>query len=133
MADVTSKLPYLLRSMHEWMCDNNLTPHIVVDASAEGIVVPAQYIEDGRIVLNVSGTATRSLSLGDDRVTFETRFGGVAQQIDVPTTAVVGIYAQENGQGMIFSDDDSPSDKPEQSQQSGSDRPSGKPALKVVK
>jgi len=116
--------------MHEWMCDNDLTPHIVVDASADGIVVPAQYIEDGRIVLNVSGTATRGLSLGDDRLNFEARFGGVAQQIDVPTSAVVGIYAQETGQGMIFSDDDPTSDEPEQP---GKDRPLGKPALKVVK
>jgi stringent starvation protein B len=131
MADITSKRPYLLRAMHEWMCDNDLTPHIVVDAGADGMVVPAQYIEDGRIVLNVSGTATRGLSLGDDRLTFEARFGGVAQQIDVPTTAVVGIYAQETGQGMIFSDDDLPSDEP--GQPGGSDRPSGKPALKVVK
>ena len=94
--------------MHEWMVDNGLTPHLVVDAKREGVKVPEAHVKDGKIVLNVSPSATRSLSLGNDFVRFEARFGGVSQGIEVPLAAVLGIYARENGQGMIFGDDDSP-------------------------
>jgi stringent starvation protein B len=94
--------------MHEWMVDNGLTPHIVVDAKREGVKVPEAHVKDGKIVLNVSPSATRNLSLGNDFVRFEARFGGLSRGIEVPLTAVLGVYARENGQGMIFGDDDSP-------------------------
>jgi stringent starvation protein B len=94
--------------MHEWMIDNGFTPHIVVDAKREGVRVPEAHVKDGKIVLNVSPNATRALSLGNDFVSFEARFGGVSQQLTVPVAAVLGIYARETGQGMIFGDDDSP-------------------------
>jgi stringent starvation protein B len=94
--------------MHEWMVDNGLTPHIVVDAKREGVRVPGGHVKDGKIVLNVSPSATRALSLGNDYVRFEARFNGVSQGLEVPIGAVLGIYARENGQGMIFGDDDSP-------------------------
>jgi stringent starvation protein B len=94
--------------MHEWMIDNGFTPHLVVDAKREGVRVPETHVKDGKIVLNVSPTATRALSLGNDAVTFEARFGGVAQQLVVPVAAVLGIYARETGQGMVFGDDDTP-------------------------
>lgn len=92
--------------MHEWMIDNDFTPHIVVDAGREGVRVPAAHVNEGKIVLNVSPNATRGLVLGNDFVSFEARFGGVSQQLSVPVSAVLGIYARENGQGMIFGDDD---------------------------
>jgi stringent starvation protein B len=98
----------LLRAMHEWMLDNGFTPHIVVDAKRDGVRVPQAHVKDGKIVLNVSLSATRSLSLGNDAVTFEARFGGVSQQLAVPIAAVLGIYARETGQGMVFGEDDSP-------------------------
>jgi stringent starvation protein B len=94
--------------MHEWMADNGYTPHLVVDARREGVHVPAQHVQDGKIVLNVSHSATRELSLGNDFVSFEARFGGVSQRLEIPVDAVLGIYARETGQGMIFGDDDSP-------------------------
>jgi stringent starvation protein B len=93
--------------MHEWMVDNGYTPHIVVDATREGVRAPPAHVKDGKIVLNVSPSATRALRLGNDSVEFEARFGGVSQQLSIPVTAVLGIYARENGQGMIFGEDDS--------------------------
>jgi stringent starvation protein B len=92
--------------MHEWMVDNGYTPHLVVDAKREDVHVPAAHVKDGKIVLNVSPGATRALSLGNDVIAFEARFGGVSQQLSVPVSAVLGIYARENGQGMIFGEDD---------------------------
>jgi stringent starvation protein B len=93
--------------MHEWMVDNDFTPHLVVDAKRDGVRVPAAHVKDGKIVLNVSPTATRALTLGNDVISFEARFGGVSQQIAVPVAAVLGIYARETGQGMVFGEDDS--------------------------
>ena len=77
MADtpVRSRRPYLLRAMHEWISDSNQTPHIVVDASIEGVEVPRQYVQGGKIILNVSSNATSMLSLGNDLVRFRARFG----------------------------------------------------------
>ena len=92
--------------MHEWMVDNGFTPHLVVDAQRDGVQVPKAHVQDGKIVLNVSPTATRALSLGNDFVTLEARFGGVSSQLSIPVAAVLGIYARETGQGMLFSDDD---------------------------
>jgi stringent starvation protein B len=98
--------PYLVRAMHEWMSDTGLTPHILVDASLAGVEVPQQHVENGRIVLNVSYSATRDLELGNDQVCFEARFSGTPRRITVPITAVLGIYARESGEGLIFSDQD---------------------------
>ena len=98
--------------MHEWMVDNGFTPHIVVDARDERVQVPKEHVKDGKIVLNVSHSATRALTLGNDTVTFETRFGGVPRVLEIPVDAIVGIYARETGQGMIFGEDDSPSGGP---------------------
>ena len=115
--------------MHEWMSDNGLTPQLVVDASAEGMAVPAESITDGKIVLNVSYEATRGLNIGKDLVSFEARFKGVAHWVEVPATAVLGIYARETGQGMIFTDEEPPSG-PDGSGEKGE---SSWPKLKLVK
>ncbi|HEX5421731.1 MAG TPA: ClpXP protease specificity-enhancing factor [Gammaproteobacteria bacterium] len=129
----TKQRPYLLRAMHEWMVDNNLTPHIVVDAVREGLQVPGGYAKDGKLVLNVSPSATRGLMLGNDFVSFEARFGGVSRRVEIPVDAVLGIYARESGNGMLFPDEDSP-EPPEGSPQGGGDGGEPKrPTLKVVK
>ena len=130
MTKVTSKRPYLIRAMHEWMTDNALTPYVVVAADAEGLLVPEQYASDGKIVLNVSYAATRNFTLADERMSFEARFGGVAQRVDVPLSAVIGIYAKESGQGMIFSDDEAP---PSESAEPSENVQAGRPTLTVVK
>ena len=97
--------PYLVRAMHEWMTANNQTPHLVVDASAETAEVPRAFVRDGRITLNVSWQATQGLKLGNDWIEFSARFGGVSQQVRVPVASVLGIYARETGQGMLFQDE----------------------------
>jgi len=102
----SSRRPYLLRAMHEWMTDNGQTPHLVVDAAADGVVVPRQYVRDGKIVLNASYTATAGLALKNDAISFSARFGGTPFEVYLPLNAVLGIYARETGQGMMFADDD---------------------------
>ncbi|HEX6996706.1 MAG TPA: ClpXP protease specificity-enhancing factor [Gammaproteobacteria bacterium] len=108
----SSQRPYLIRAMHEWMVDNGYTPHLVVDAARAGGGVPAEHVKDGKIVLNVSYSATRNLAIGNERIEFEARFGGVPRRLDVPVESVLCIYARETGQGMIFSMDPPPPDQP---------------------
>lgn len=103
---VTSRRPYLLRAMHEWISDNAQTPHVVVDAEFSGVDVPRQYVKDGKIILNLSHAATSALKLGNDWIEFDARFSGVSRHVKVPIKAVLGIYARETGQGMIFSEGD---------------------------
>ena len=105
-ASVSSRRPYLLRAMHEWISDNRQTPHLVVDAEAEGVDVPRQYVKDGKIILNVSHNATSALKLGNESIDFTARFGGAARAVHIPIRAVLGIYARESGQGMVFNDSD---------------------------
>ena len=136
-----SRRPYLLRAMHEWISDSAQTPHIVVDATLQGVEVPRQYIQGGKIILNVSNHATSGLLLGNDVVRFRARFGATTYDVSVPIGAVLGIYARETGQGMIFSDADAPPPQPPESPQppaegasnSTTDVKRGKPTLKVVK
>lgn len=131
MAETTSKRPYLIRAMHEWMTDNDLTPYVVLDAGSDNLQVPEQYISDDKLVLNISYSATRNLVLGDDSISFEARFDGVSRHVDVPSPAVVGIYAHETGQGMIFSEDDAT--PPPDTDGPSDGRAADRPTLKVVK
>jgi stringent starvation protein B len=139
MADVSvrSRRPYLLRAMHEWISDCNQTPHIVVDAAVAGVEVPRQYVQGGKIILNVSASATSGLSLGNDFVRFRARFGAATYDVVVPIAAVLGVYARETGQGMIFSEADAPPPEPPsgptEPTANGSDAKRAKPTLKVVK
>jgi stringent starvation protein B len=138
MADtpVRSRRPYLLRAMHEWISDSNQTPHIVVDASMEGVEVPRQYVQGGKVILNVSSNATSMLSLGNDVVRFRARFGAATYDVSVPIGAVLGIYARETGQGMIFSEADTPPQPPTPPSEPAptpGDGKRAKPTLKVIK
>jgi stringent starvation protein B len=123
--------PYLIRAMHDWMADNGLTPHIVADASFDGLEIPTEHVKDGKIVLNVSLTATRDLVLGNEYIDFEARFNGVPRRITVPVGAVLGIYARESGQGMVFSEESPPD--PDTPETPPDPEPPAKPRLKVVK
>jgi stringent starvation protein B len=91
--------------MHEWMGDNGHTPHIVVDATVDGVNVPQEHVKDGKIILNISETAAHNLKLVNNAVSFRARFSGVPFDVWVPMRSVMGIYARETGQGMIFSHD----------------------------
>lgn len=98
--------PYLLRAMHEWISDSGYTPHVIVDALQPGVEVPVAYIKEGKIVLNLSTTATQRLQLKNEAVQFDARFAGIVHHVNVPIQAVLGIYARETGEGMIFSESD---------------------------
>jgi len=127
----TSTVPYLLRAIHEWIVDNDCTPYLIVDAAVQGTQVPAAYVKDGQIVLNIASTAVRDLQLTNDFVLFSARFGGVPHDIVVPMAAVLGIVTRENGEGMWFPKEDGKKPPPEDHPPSP---PSpGGPKLKVVK
>jgi len=126
---MTSLKPYLIRSIYDWIVDNNMTPHLLLNAEANDAVLPVEFIENGKIVLNIRPEAVQDLSLGNDNIQFNARFSGKPMQIIAPVTAVNAIYAKENGKGMVFDDDDGPSDAPPPS-----NTPSpNKPTLRVVK
>ena len=119
--------------MHEWMGDNSHTPHIVVDAGVDGVSVPREHVKDGKIILNISETAAHNLKLTNDAVSFRARFSGVPFDVWVPMRSVMGIYARETGQGMIFSHD-SDSSSTQQSYPGDGVEPARKRAhLKIVK
>ena len=133
MSKALPKRPYLLRAMHQWIAECGHTPHVIVDAAREGAEVPRAYVKDGKIVLNVSLNATQRLNLGNDWLEFDARFAGVVHHVRVPLSAVLGIYARETGEGMVFSEQDlepSPPTRPPQTEEGGGAR---RPQLKVVK
>lgn len=120
--------------MVDWISDNGETPHIVVDAAQDGVQVPSQHVRDGKVVLNIGGTATQGLSLGNEFVEFSARFGGVPFPVRIPLRAVLGIYARESGEGMIFTDsagDPPPGNDGGDGDDSGPQK--GPPKLSVVK
>lgn len=155
---MSSNRPYLIRAYYDWIVDNNLTPHLVVDATQEGVVVPPEHVKDGQIVLNISPSACGNLQLGAVDIEFDARFSGVPRHLIIPCSCVLAIYARENGAGTMFPKEDieSPSselqDEPEKSESKGlsavetsdeepPEKPDptppagkkGKPTLKIVK
>lgn len=132
---MTPSRPYIMRALYEWIVDNACTPYLLVDASIRGVEVPQHYVKDGQIVLNISPSAVIELDISNDLVVFNGRFGGVPTDIVVPVSAVIGIYARENGQGMVFEPEDpppGPDDDPEPPEPTPG-KPEGRPSLKVVK
>ena len=121
---MNSSRPYIIRAIYEWIVDNDCTPHLLVDVEIEGVEVPQAYVSDGQIVLNVSPTAVVGLDMGNEYIYFN---GGVATDITVPIKSILGIYARENGQGMVFDTAEEPDTPP--------DPPASRsrPSLKVVK
>ena len=130
---MTPSKPYVVRAIYDWIVDNNCTPHVLVDADVEGVVVPVDYVDEGQIVLNISPTAVVSLHLGNDVIALSGRFGGVPMEVFLPLPSVLGIYARENGQGMIFDDDNEADDRTPPEPDPISPAPSHKPSLKLVK
>lgn len=129
-----SRKPYLVRALHEWMGDSGLTPQLIVDATVSGVSVPPDYVRDGKIVLNLSMQAVRGLNLGNDAISCSARFGGVAHDLWLPMPAVLGIYAQETGEGIAFSGDDGPPPEPPPAGPDDNDDGASRRAhLKVVK
>lgn len=155
MGQMTPRRPYLLRAFYDWLLENELTPHLVVDATLPGVKVPLEYVQDGQIILNVAPRAVGHLELGNDEVSFNARFGGRPHLVLVPIYAVQAIYARENGAGTMFEPEPAYSDMPDISEEFDSEsslieleseglnensddeapRPAvkGRPSLRVVK
>lgn len=153
---MTPSRPYILRALYEWLLDNDSTPYLLVDATINQVTVPLQFVKDGRIVLNISPSAVRSLHIDNDALSFNARFSGRPMDVYVPIGAVQAIYSSENGEGMGFGMEPGveayealmaepmveavPEDvTPEQVEEMVDEvvqkpsRPSGRPSLKVVK
>ncbi len=152
IGQMTPRRPYLLRAFYDWLLENELTPHLVVDATLPGVKVPLEYVQDGQIILNVAPRAVGNLELGNDEVTFNARFGGRPHLVIVPIYAVQAIYARENGAGTMFEPEPAYLDMMDFPEEIDSDdslielesdvavehteetlRPRGKPSLRVVK
>lgn len=103
---MTSNKPYLLRALYDWICDNHLTPYLLVDATGDDLNIPHEFVEDGKIVLNISPSAVRDLDLSNDYINFKARFSGKSMNVYFPNDAVQAIYAKENGRGMIFPEEE---------------------------
>jgi len=127
---MTSLKPYLIRSIYEWIIDNNLTPYLLVDAEHSQAVLPIQFVDDRKIVLNIRPAAVEALSLGNDTIEFNARFSGKPMHIIAPVAAVMAIYAKENGKGMVFNPDDEDMDNTPPPETTP---PPSKPKLRVVK
>ena len=151
-AAMSSNRPYLLRAIYDWISDNNLTPYVLVDAGFAGVRVPPQVVKNGQVVLNLAMRAVANLELGNERIRCLARFGGVSHTIDVPVDAIAAIYAHENGQGMMFSQQESGAAPPSaeaqptaqdmaqnpeapsaQQTETDSPPPKGPPKLRVIK
>jgi stringent starvation protein B len=100
MAEVSTK-PYLIRAIYDWCTDAGFTPYVAV-AVDESVRVPADFVKNGEIVLNVSALATSRLLIDNDAISFQARFAGVPRDVYVPMGRVIAVYARENGQGMAF-------------------------------
>lgn len=105
---MNSSKPYLVSAVYEWIVDNDCTPHVLVKADYAGCIVPQEFVQDGQIVLNVAMMAVKSFVMDKEALSFSARFKGVEQSVYVPIGAVLGIFARENGQGMMFEADPEP-------------------------
>lgn len=125
---MTPLKPYLIRSVYEWIVDNNLTPHLLVNANTNKGNLPMDYIEDGKIVLNIRPQAIEALSLGNEFIEFNARFSGKPMTITASVNAVMAIYAKENGKGLVFDQENNDGHEPPPEQE-----PPSKPSLRIVK
>lgn len=124
---MTSPKSYLLRAFYEWILDNAMTPYVLVDASASGVLVPEEYVEDGKIILNIAPAAVHALVMDKQQLSFSARFKGSSREVMVPMPAVRAVYAKENGRGMVFPEENG------EEPTSPTTTPPKRPTLKVVK
>lgn len=128
-----SKRPYLVRAVYEWIVDNKCTPYILVHAETEGVDVPDQFVQEGRIVLNVSQSAVRDFVMDNEQISFSARFAGQARSVRVPVGAILAIYAKENGQGTFFEGVEEPCEETSPPQKNATRERPARPSLRLVK
>lgn len=129
---MTPSRPYLIRALYDWIVDNGMTPYVLVNAEDDKVVVPRQFVEGGKIVLNINPSAVQNLDLGNDFVEMNARFSGSPMHVSVPVMSVLAIYARENGKGMVFNEEDDGGDEPPPDN-TPEDDSAKRPALRVVK
>lgn len=128
---MTSSRPYLIRALYEWIVDNGMTPYVLINAASEQVVVPRQFVENDKIVLNLNPSAVQNLQLGNDYLELDARFSGSPMHVVVPVMAVLAIYARENGKGMVFNEEENDGDEPPPPDKGGDE--DKRPRLRVVK
>ena len=126
---MTTSKPYLVRALYEWILDNDTTPYILVDTSSDQVLIPQGIASDGKVVLNLAPAAIQNLEMTNEHISFSARFNGVAEDLYCPISALMAIYARENGEGMMFPADES-DDNTESS--TADEKPKG-PTLTVIK
>jgi len=104
---MVSTRPYFLRAIWEWAEDSGLTPQLLVDATADGVVVPEEHVKDGQILLNISSSAIMLQTMDNEKVSFSARFGGKPMDVCLPMECILAIYARENGHGIYFQETES--------------------------
>ncbi len=134
---MSSSRPYIVRALYDWIIENDCTPYILVNAYGDDVEVPQEHVKDGQIILNISPSAVQNLFIRSEAVDFDGRFAGIPNRVYVPIAAVMGIYAKENGQGMIFNPEANLPRPPTPAGRRGTgtkpSNPTKKPSLRVVK
>jgi stringent starvation protein B len=134
-----STKPYLLRAFYEWIIDNNFTPYLLVDATKKNILIPTEHVKDGKIIFNLSPDAIQALTMDNHIVEFKARFGGAVRNIYLTMQSIEALYAQENGQGIVFEEDGDEDEGSEETKPeiefptTTSTKSSKKPVLKRIK
>lgn len=129
---MTPQKPYLIRAINEWLLDNKLTPYLLVNTLVDGVSVPADYVSDNKIVLNIAPDAVKHFQADNEWISFSARFSGRSVELFIPIEAILGIYGKENNQGMFFSEDE-PSSPPPSAPTPIGDSSKQRPSLKIVK
>lgn len=103
---MTPSRPYLLRALYNWILDNKMTPHVVINADFKGVIVPTEYVEDGQIILSVAPESVYALEMNNNYLAFAARFSGISRDIYLPVMSITAIYAEENRKGMVFAEEE---------------------------
>jgi len=130
---MTSSKPYLVRALYEWLLDNDMTPHVLVNANVESVMIPKGIATDGKVVLNLAPSAIQQLEMTNEHLSFSARFSGVAQDVYCPMVSILAIYARENGEGTMFAEDASLEESKTEDGTDRKDKKSKPPGLKIVK
>lgn len=128
---MTSQKPYFIRAIYQWLQDNQLTPYLLVNTTFDGVQVPLEYINDGKIVLNIDPDAIHNFHVDNEWISFSARFSGKQMELFIPIIAVLAIYGKENNEGMFFTEDDAPPSPP--NKPTTADPKKNRPGLKIVK
>lgn len=132
MNEMTSSRPYLLRAIYDWIVDNQMTPYLLVNAESPEVQVPFEYVNNGKIMLNIAPEAVQGLDMTGTEISFNARFSGKATHVSMPVSAALAIYAKENGRGMVFNEEDDSSAESSKNK-NGKVKSKGAPTLRVVK